>query len=84
MRLTRGAEGYRLAICDGGPGIAPEMRDKVFERFYRVPGQEQLGSGLGLAIAERGAARNGGTISLQEGEDGRGVCAIIVFCGAVA
>ncbi|MEW7851433.1 ATP-binding protein [Massilia aurea] len=84
VRLTRGAAGYRLAICDGGPGIAPELQDKVFERFYRVPGQEQLGSGLGLAIAERGAARNGGTISLQEGDQGRGVCAVIVFSGAVA
>jgi len=84
VRLTRAAHGYRLAICDGGPGIAPDLRAKVFERFYRVPGQEQLGSGLGLAIAERGAARNGGIISLHDGEHGRGVCATIVFCGAVA
>jgi two-component system OmpR family sensor kinase len=83
VRLTRAASGYRLAICDGGPGIAPDLRDKVFERFYRVPGQEQLGSGLGLAIAERGAARNGGTISLENGEHGRGVCATITFTGAV-
>jgi len=83
VRLTRAAHGYRLAICDGGPGIAPDLRDKVFERFYRVPGQEQLGSGLGLAIAERGAARNGGTISLEAGEHGRGVCATITFTGAL-
>ena len=84
VRLTRSANGgYRLAICDQGPGIAPDLREKVFERFYRVPGQEQLGSGLGLAIAERGAARNGGIISLRDGEDGQGTCAIIEFCGAV-
>ena len=84
VRLTRSAAGgYRLAICDQGPGIAPDLRERVFERFYRVPGQEQLGSGLGLAIAERGAARNGGIISLRDGEDNQGTCAIIEFCGAV-
>jgi two-component system OmpR family sensor kinase len=84
VRLTRAGEGYRLTIRDQGPGIADDLRHKVFERFYRVPGQEQLGSGLGLAIAERGAARNGGVIVLQAGDDGRGVCATIDFVGAVA
>lgn len=82
VRLSRLGRGYRLAIGDGGPGIAPSLRAKVFERFYRVPGQEQSGSGLGLAIAERGAARNGGTIALADGEDGRGLTATIDFTGA--
>jgi len=84
VRLTRAANGYRLTIADQGPGIATELRDKVFERFYRVPGQEQLGTGLGLAIAERGAARNGGIILLADGEGGRGLSATIEFAGAAA
>ncbi|MBI6080777.1 two-component sensor histidine kinase, partial [Clostridium perfringens] len=65
-------------------GVNPDLRDKVFERFYRVPGQEQSGSGLGLAIAERGAARNGGIIVLSDGEGGRGLTATIEFAGAAA
>ncbi|ELX12407.1 sensor histidin kinase [Janthinobacterium sp. HH01] len=73
--------GYRLAIVDQGPGIAPELRGKVFERFYRIPGQEQAGSGLGLAIAERAAARNGARIALEEGGAGRGLRVIVSFSG---
>jgi two-component system, OmpR family, sensor kinase len=62
-----------LAILDEGPGIAPELRAKVFERFYRIPGQLQAGSGLGLAIAERAARRNGANIELHDGDGGRGL-----------
>jgi len=39
-----------FVVRDDGPGIAPEERDRVFERFYRVPGSTAQGSGLGLAI----------------------------------
>jgi two-component system OmpR family sensor kinase len=71
--------GYRLTIADQGPGIAPAMHQKVFERFYRIPGQEQSGSGLGLAIAERAAERNEGTITLSLGDDGVGLTATVDF-----
>ncbi len=70
----------RLTISDEGPGIAPEFRDKVFERFYRLPGQDQAGSGLGLAIAERAALRNNASIRLDAGPDGRGLNATVMFC----
>jgi two-component system sensor histidine kinase QseC len=80
-RITVGLEqqpdAYRLTISDQGPGIAPELRQKVFERFYRVPGQEQSGSGLGLAIAERAAERNHGRIIL--GGDGGGLMVTVLF-----
>jgi two-component system sensor histidine kinase TctE len=39
----------RLTVEDNGPGIAPEVRERVFERFYRVA-QDSEGTGLGLAI----------------------------------
>ena len=71
-----------LAIRDEGPGIAPELRAKVFERFYRIPGQLQAGSGLGLAIAERAARRNGATIDLQDGDGGHGLQVSVRFAGA--
>lgn len=68
-----------LAIRDEGPGIAPELRTKVFERFYRIPGQAQAGSGLGLAIAERAAQRNGASVALLDGEGGRGLLVQVRF-----
>ena len=71
-----------LAIRDEGPGIAPELRTKVFERFYRIPGQTQAGSGLGLAIAERAALRNGASVALLDGEAGRGLLVQVRFAPA--
>jgi two-component system sensor histidine kinase QseC len=71
-----------LAIGDEGPGIALELRSKVFERLYRVPGQLQAGSGLGLAIAERAAHRNGASIALHDGEGGRGLRVEVRFAAA--
>ncbi len=46
-----------LSVEDQGPGIAPELRTRVFDRFYRAPKQTQGGSGLGLAIALGAAPR---------------------------
>ena len=71
-----------LAVVDEGPGIAPALRAKVFERFYRVPGQLQAGSGLGLAIAERAALRNGAGIELHDGDHGRGLRVRVRFGAA--
>ena len=63
-----------VEVADDGPGIAPEHRSKVFERFYRVDkarSSDTGGTGLGLAIALRAAQINGGTIDLET-EEGRG------------
>jgi len=78
------AQGCRLTIADEGPGIAPHLRQKVFERFYRVPGQLATGSGLGLAIAERAAHRNHAVISLSEGAQGKGLVATVDFLAEAA
>jgi two-component system sensor histidine kinase QseC len=82
--LAAEGAGCRLTIADQGPGIAPGLRQKVFERFYRIPGQEATGSGLGLAIAERAAVRNRAVISLAAGEGGRGLVATVDFLGEAA
>lgn len=63
-----------VTITDTGPGIAPEERDRVFDRFYRVePSRSRRtgGSGLGLAICVEIAAAHGGRIWLDT-EDGSG------------
>ena len=44
------AENFALCIEDSGPGIPPEDRERVLDRFYRASGTQAPGSGLGLAI----------------------------------
>ena len=48
-----------VSVEDSGPGIPPEERERVFDRFYRVAGSEAAGSGLGLAIIKAIAERHG-------------------------
>lgn len=62
-----------LAVCDNGPGIAPELRPLVLNRFYRAPGSSGHGSGLGLAIAAAVVRRHGGQLALRDA-DGGGLC----------
>lgn len=63
-----------VEVTDNGPGIPPEFREKIFERFFRIePGRsrEPGGAGLGLSIARRAVAVCGGRIELVS-EVGRG------------
>ena len=56
-------------VCDDGPGIAPQLREVVFERFRRGRASDAEGTGgagLGLAIARAYARRNGGDIVLAD------------------
>ena len=66
-----------LCVEDTGPGIAAEEREKVFERFYRVPGTEGDSSGLGLAIVKEIVDRHGGAVSVgtRDGGGGTRICA---------
>ncbi|AJK68307.1 HAMP domain-containing sensor histidine kinase [Corynebacterium marinum] len=60
-----------LSVSDSGPGIRPENRERVFERFYRAPeARSEPGSGLGLAIVKQTVERHGGTVRVAESEDG--------------
>ncbi len=71
-----------LEVEDNGPGIAPEQRAKVFDRFYRLPGSGGSGSGLGLAIVRDIALAHGGEVELADGEDGRGLRVRVTFPAA--
>ena len=53
----------RFGVRDRGPGIPPESLPRVFERFYRVPGQTKMGAGLGLALAREIVVAHGGSIA---------------------
>ena len=57
-----------LSVDDSGPGIPPEERDRVFSRFYRVPGSPAGGSGLGLAIIKSIAEGHGAALTLGQSE----------------
>lgn len=57
-----------LSVEDSGPGIPPEERERVFSRFYRVPGSPAGGSGLGMAIVQSIAERHNATLALDQSE----------------
>ncbi len=73
------AAGPWLAVEDNGPGIAPAERERVLQRFYRVPGSATDGNGLGLAIAHEIARAHGTQLQLTPGEGGRGLRVGTVF-----
>jgi two-component system sensor histidine kinase TctE len=66
-------------VEDEGPGIAPQERGRVLERFYRVPGTPGTGSGLGLAIVSEIAAGHGGRVELADGTGARGCRVALTF-----
>jgi two-component system OmpR family sensor kinase len=68
-----------LAVTDSGPGIPPEERARVLDRFYRRAGTAATGSGLGLAIVKAIADAHGATLTLTTGPDGRGLRVIVAF-----
>jgi len=68
-----------LAVVDTGPGIPPEERERVLDRFYRRVGSEAAGSGLGLSIVKNIAERHGGRVVLDAGPAGKGLAVRVVF-----
>ena len=65
--------GAVLDVKDTGPGIPAEERQRVFDRFYRLPGSGVEGSGLGLAIVKQIADAHGAKITLGETEKDQGL-----------
>ncbi len=72
--------GHVLRITDSGPGIPEGELQRVFERFYRVGGDQSPGTGLGLAIVSRIADHYGFAVRLRNRTDGlSGLVAEVVF-----
>jgi signal transduction histidine kinase len=57
--------GVEFSVTDQGPGIPEEYQTRIFERFFRVPGQAKSGAGLGLSIAREITLSHGGRIGVR-------------------
>jgi signal transduction histidine kinase len=74
VATTRDGDAALLTVTDDGPGIPPEHRDRVFERFTRLDDSRAVhtgGAGLGLAIVRELVRRHGGTVTLTDAEPDR-------------
>jgi NtrC-family two-component system sensor histidine kinase KinB len=69
VTATQAGNMVEISVQDTGPGIPKEHLDRIFERFFRVPGQSgATGAGLGLAIAKEIVELHGGRISVASKE----------------
>ncbi|MBI5383154.1 MAG: HAMP domain-containing protein [Verrucomicrobia bacterium] len=72
LRAARTQSGdVQFSVLDEGPGVPEEYRTRIFDRFFRVPGQTKTGAGLGLSIAREIVVAHGGRIGVKP-RDGRG------------
>ena len=71
-----------LKVIDNGPGIPPEERSRVLDRFYRRPGTSPPGSGLGMAIVKAIANSHAARLALEDGPEGKGLAVSVSFRAA--
>lgn len=64
VRVFEMADDAVVEVVDGGPGIAMDVRGRIFDRFYRDERASGAGTGLGLSIAQRAIEASGGRLSL--------------------
>jgi two-component system, OmpR family, sensor kinase len=81
VSVENGGDGGQtlLKVVDNGPGIPPEERSRVLDRFYRRPGTSPPGSGLGMAIVKAIADTHSATLELDSRPDGTGLTVNVRF-----
>lgn len=68
LHAVSGEEGgVQFTVTDSGPGVPEEFQSRIFDRFFRVPGQDKTGAGLGLSIAREITVAHGGRIGVRGG-----------------
>lgn len=74
VRLSeQGDQWFAIQIIDQGMGIVPEMKDKIFDLFFRVENNKNIGSGIGLALTKELVQLHQGYITVDN-EQGKGSC----------
>ena len=68
-----------LQVANRGGTVPPELRERVFEPYYRVPGNHSEGSGLGLAIVKEIVGQHGATVTLTDLERDAGTVVRVEF-----
>ncbi len=63
--VTETKNQIQFSVKDTGQGIAPQYRDKIFDRYFRVPGTKKEGTGLGLSISKEFIEAQGGQITVD-------------------
>jgi signal transduction histidine kinase len=63
----------RVSVADRGPGVPPENRERIFERFWRGAGVKTNGAGLGLSIVKEIMKMHGGAVSVADNPGGGAV-----------
>ena len=68
----------RISVCDRGPGVPAELRERIFEPFFRLPGhaEREGGVGLGLSLVRQIVLAHGGQVAC-EAREGGGSCFVI-------
>jgi two-component system sensor histidine kinase QseC len=72
-----------ISVSDQGPGVAPEERARLGERFHRILGTGQMGSGLGLSIVRRIVEIYSARLRYEEGGHGKGLRVVVDFPNAI-
>jgi two-component system OmpR family sensor kinase len=83
LSVRREGDKAVIRVSDRGPGVPPELRERIFEPFYRLPGasEREGGVGLGLALVRSIAQRHGGTVHC-EGREGGGAVFVVTLQAA--
>lgn len=78
ITVTQAAGAVEIRIADAGPGIPPELRERIFERFVQVENSERMvtrtGRGLGLTFCKLVIEAHGGTIWVETADPGAVFC----------
>lgn len=86
LTLRHAAGGYEFAVADRGPGVPAELRERIFEPFYRLPGHAEMagGVGLGLSLVKQIAERHDGHVRCLPRDGGGSRFVIFLPATAVA
>ena len=78
LSLRRHNNQAELRVSDNGPGVPPDLRERIFEPFYRLPGATERdgGVGLGLALVKAIVLRHGGAVFCEASASG-GACFVV-------